>query len=618
MAITPNTNKLDFHDIKSELKEYLKSQDKLKDYNFEGSVINSVLDVLAYTTHYNAFNANMAVNESFLDTSQLRSSAVSHAKLLGYTPRSYTSSTVRADISGTDNKFVLERGSTFSSISNDNIPVTFVVKTPVEKVNSVYQDVTLVEGKLVEDEYRYNVEDNEPFYLSNKNCNISTLVVTVSKPTATNIDGGQSKLYIPIKSISDVLTISNLYWTQENKNGLYSVYFGDGIIGDKLENGDIVSLSYIAGSDINPSIYDNISNIYDESGVYSINLLGQQTTGGDTKESIESIKFNSPLGYVAQNRAVTTDDYIALIKKEKSGIKSIKVWGGETEIPPSPGNVFISIVPETGDVLSLSDKHDIQTYISKKNIIGINTIIKDPVYINMHLDIEYDSVPYAAQSHGQIRELIKAAVLEYNNNILKSFEGIFRKSSLLSIIDKVSPSILSSSITSKIAKDINIVDHISKQSATVLEKYYEGGDNAEWNHIENNRKQSWAFDIEFTDQILANPNITNIIVSSIFNYNNIECIFLDKYNTIENQRDINIVQASNNDVIIERNVGVVDSVGGIVHINSLILSLTELIDEFRDKLIEFKVIPRNVDVHPKFNNILSIKAEDISIHPIVK
>ena len=618
MAITPNTNKLNFHEIKSELKEYLKSQDKLKDYNFEGSVINSVLDVLAYTTHYNAFNANMAVNESFLDTSQLRSSSVSHAKLLGYTPRSYSSSTVRADISGIDNKTVLERGSTFSSISNDNIPVTFVVKTPVEKVNSVYQDVTLVEGKLVEDEYRYNVEDNEPFYLSNKNCNISTLVVTVLKPTVTNVDGGQSKLYIPIKSISDVLTISNLYWTQENKNGLYSVYFGDGIIGDKLENGDIVSLSYIAGSNIDPSIYDNISNIYDESSVYSINLFGQQTSGGDTKESIESIKFNSPLGYVAQNRAVTTDDYIALIRKEKSGIKSIKVWGGETEIPPSPGNVFISIVPETGDVLSLLDKHDIQTYISKKNIIGINTIIKDPVYINMHLDIKYDMTPYAAQSHGQLSELIKGAVLEYNNNVLKSFEGIFRKSALLSIIDKVSPSILSSYVTSKIAKDINIVDSISSQSSKVLEKYYEGGDNAEWNHIENTRKQSWAFDVEFTDQIVSNPNITNIISSSIFNYNNMECMFLDKYSTLNNQRDINIVQASNNDFIVERNVGVVDSLGGIIHINSLTLSLTELIDEFRDKIIEFKVIPRNVDVHPKFNNILSIKASDINVYTIVK
>lgn len=291
------------------------------------------------------------------------------------------------------------------------------------------------------------------------------------------------------------------------------------------------------------------------------------------------------------------------------------MWGGETEIPPSPGNVFISIVPETGNVLSLSDKHDIQTYIAKKNIIGINTIIKDPVYINMHLDIKYDMTPYASQSHGQISELIKEAVLEYNNNVLKSFEGVFRKSALLSIIDKVSPSILSSSVTSKIAKDVNIVDYITSQSSKVLEKYYEGGDNAEWNHIENTRKQSWAFDVEFTDQIVSNPNITNIISSSIFNYNNMECMFLDKYSTLNNQRDINIVQASNNDFIVERNVGVVESTEGIVHINSLTLSLTELIDEFRDKIIEFKIIPRNVDVHPKFNNILSIKASDINVQP---
>jgi hypothetical protein len=612
MAITPNTNKLDFHNIKSELKEYLKSQDNLKDYNFEGSTINSVLDVLAYTTHYNAFNANMAVNESFLDTSQLRSSAVSHAKLLGYTPRSYTSATVRADISGASVDSILNRGAVF--ISNTTEPLEFIVQDDMLSTDTNYLNVKLTQGKLVEDEYRYNANDNEIYYLSNKHSDTSTLIVTVSKPNSTI-----EEIFVPIKSVSNILNTKNLYWLQENKNGLYSVYFGDGIIGKALDNNDIIKLSYIAGTLDNPTLANNISTLLHNEGVYTVNMFGLQTTSGSPRESIESIKFNSPLSYSAQNRAVTVADYEAIIRSEIPNIKSLNVWGGETEIPPTPGIVHISIIPNdsNNEQIDINVKNQVINHVKKKNVLGIDIRMRDYSTIDLHLDVSYSYNSNLTNNKSNLNTGIRSAILDYNHDVLSTFKGVFRKSNLMHKIDTVSPYVLSSSIDVKMSKKIYFHKAIQEKTNFTLELLSEVGMDATWNTNENKRIQSWAFDVKFSEKLNSDTNISHILSSSSFEYNYIDCMFSDKYVESSAERVINIVHYNNPDLIVARNVGVVDSTNGIVKINNLKLSMNELMANINaQNSIRFIVSPHDNDIHPRFNNILDIKDSNISILPL--
>jgi molybdopterin-binding protein len=611
MAITPNTNKLDFHNIKSELKEYLKSQDKLKDYNFEGSVINSVLDVLAYTTHYNAFNANMAVNESFLDTSQLRSSAVSHAKLLGYTPRSYTSATVRVDISGGSQNSILSRGDVF--ISNTAAALDFIVQEDVLSTDTNYLDVKLTQGKLVEDEYRYNINDNEIYYLSNKNADTSTLVVTVSKPNST-----AEESFVPIKSVSDILDTKNLYWLQENKNGLYSVYFGDGIIGKTLDNNDIIKLSYIAGTVPNndPTEANNISTLLHDEGVYTVNMLGLQTESGSPRESIESIKFNSPLSYSAQNRAVTISDYEAIIRSEISDIKSLNVWGGETEIPPTPGIVYTSIITnDSDDQIDINVKNHVISHIKKKNVLGIDVVIKDYTKLNLHLDISYSYSPSAINNVVDINTKIRSAITSYNDDILNSFSGVFRKSNVLNIIDSVDHDVLSSSVKVKLSKDVNVISLMNNLLPYNIEKNDEidGSESLEYDKIENNRPLTWSFNIVFAKRLNDIANNSSILWTSDFIYKGINCQFKDLYNPHNSVREINIVQAIDNKRMVAEKVGYVDSVNGLLIINALDSSKSDLVDSFSEGFITFTVLPYGNDIYPKFNHILQIPESNIDI-----
>lgn len=610
MAITPNTNKLDFHSIKSELKEYLKSQDTLKDYNFEGSVINSVLDVLAYTTHYNAFNANMAVNESFLDTSQLRSSAVSHAKLLGYTPRSYTSATVRADISGASVGSILNRGAVF--ISNTAEPLEFIVQDDMLSTDTNYLNVKLTQGKLVEDEYRYNANDNEIYYLSNKHSDTSTLIVTVSKPNSSI-----EEIFVPIKSVSNILNTKNLYWLQENKNGLYSVYFGDGIIGKALDNGDIIKLSYIAGTLDNPTLANNISTLLHNEGVYTVDMFGLQTTSGSPRESIESIKFNSPLSYSAQNRAVTVADYEAIIRSEIPNIKSLNVWGGETEIPPTPGIVHISIIPNdsNNEQIDINVKNQVINHVKKKNVLGIDIRMRNYSTIDLHLDVSYSYNSNLTNNKSNLNTGIRSAILDYNHDVLSTFKGVFRKSNLMHKIDTVSPYVLSSSIDVKMSKKIYFHEAIQEKTNFTLELLSEVGMDAIWNTNENKRIQSWAFDVKFSEKLNSDTNISHILSSSSFEYNYIDCMFSDKYVESSAERVINIVHYNNPDLIVARNVGVVDSTNGIVKIDNFKLSMNELMANINSS-IRFIVSPHDNDIHPRFNNILDIKDSNISILPL--
>ena len=613
MAITPNTNKLNFHEIKAELKDFLKSQDKLKDYNFEGSVINSVLDVLAYTTHYNAFNANMAVNESFLDTSQLRSSAVSHAKLLGYTPRSYSSSRATVDITPASTDY-MERGHEFSSITADGEEYQFIVESDVNASANGFETVALVQGVYIQDQYRYNGGDTDILYLTHKNANTDTLVVSVERPNITY--GVTTNTYKHISEISDILTEDNIYWLQENKNGLFSVYFGDDIIGKALENNDIVTLSYIAGTIEDPKEGNNIQNIIDPAGTHTINMLGMQTRLGSPKESIDSIKFNAPLSYASQNRAVAADDYKALINSEIPNLLSVNVWGGESEIPSTPGIVYISAISDNiNNYLDLNIKNNIINIISSKNVLGVDVKIKDHEKIDLILDVKYTYNNRASKNIADISNAIKAAVILYNDNTLLSFSGVFRKSNLLSIIDSISPNVLDSSVDVIMSKTINIIDTIQRDTIYNIALKDTTGFNSEWNEKENTRPQIWSFKVDFTEKLNDAANNVSVMTSTVFNYNNTSCIFKDRYDNYNKRRMIDIISNKTKDVV-QANVGYVDAINGQLNIDNYSSTLQDLITTFSSSNITFKATPYSNSIYPKFNNILNIEETDIVISPI--
>lgn len=618
MPITPNTSKLDFQDIKNNLKVFLQSQETLQDYNYEGSALNAILDVLAYTTHYNAFNANMAVNESFLDTSQIRSSVVSHAKLLGYTPRSNSGAKVLVklvipQVDGNQGTYTLNSGTKFSALSNTDRkePLTFINTETVEASGNgteyIFTDLELMEGVYKQDIYRFHTNTSESFYLTDLYADTSTLLVSVRESSTSTYE----EVYSPIKHITDVTKDSNVYWLQENKNGMFSISFGDGKLGKKLDSGNIITLTYVAVNE-SPESGNNIKTITDQvgDGIVTLVRTGDDgvtevpvlTAGGSGKESIESIKFNSPLTYVAQNRAVTVDDYRSIIRNEIPDVKSINIWGGETETPPKNGRVMISIVPGDGEQLDIPTKQSILDNLNTKSILSIVPEVVDFKEIELDLEVSFKYSPNLLTKDKLVLEQnVSNVLLKYNVDELQKFDGVFRTSNVLNLIDSSDISILSSSIITKLTKKENIhslIDTLANVSS------------AEWSTADKEAARIWSFEIPFSNRLNHTNNTISILSTDKFTFRTIECKMTDVYNTITGIREIHIIRYDDNSIVM-KNIGTIDLFYGKVVINKLNCSFDELPNED----IKFIVLPWNNDIFPKFNTLLKL-SDNITINAI--
>jgi len=454
-----NTNlsitELDFGLIKSNLKAYLQQQSKFTDYNFNGSNISVLLDVLAYNTHYNAFYVNMIGNEMFLDTAILRESVVSRAKELGYVPASARGPDASLLVTINDARptspasITIPRGTKFTTSANGQ---TYVFQTDTDFAISAFSNgtanlysttVKVFEG--VESTEQITVTATSKYIISNPTVDLASLLVTVQ--------GSSSDLStFPYSLATDINTVnenSRVYFLQEVEGGKFEVYFGDGVIGKELLVGNIVKLRYRT---TNGALLNGANTFSGPSTISGFTSITIKTTiaaaSGADQESIDSIKFNAPKQFEVQNRAVTSRDYERIIVKNYPEIVSISVWGGEENVPPVYGKVFVSARPSTGENLSNSKKESIKATLSSINLLTTTVEFVDPTYIYANITSTVRYNPNATpKTDGQMITTISNSITNYFNTQLGQFGKGLRLSRLSRFIDNAETSVLSNDTT---------------------------------------------------------------------------------------------------------------------------------------------------------------------------
>ena len=453
---------LDFNTIKNNLKQYLKSQDTLKDYNYEGSALSVLLDILSYNTQYNAFYLNMVGNEMFLDSAIQRSSVVSHAKMLNYTPKSAIAPSATIDLKVNqvfDSSLTLPKFTSFLSEAIDGVNynfVTFDAKTVNVSNNTAYfSNVELKQGLPASLSFTVDSVANPTYIFEIPEAQVDTtsLVVTVQSSTSN----GSVEVYSAASNFLALTSDSKVYFTQEGVNGYYQVYFGDGIIGKKLTDGNIVKLSYIITDALSSSGANNFV-LMDTVGGYSNTVVYPifSATSGGQKESIDSIKLLAPKTYSAQNRAVNKNDYIVALQKNTLGISfdAVNVWGGEENSTPVYGQVFVCLKPAGGYRLTDTQKTQIiEEVIKPISVVTVTPTIVDPdyTYLKLIVDVLYDP-KRTTLSSSQIQEGVKTAIQTFATNTLNTFNSTFNTYDLLNAIQNYNSAIITSQFNLRMEK----------------------------------------------------------------------------------------------------------------------------------------------------------------------
>jgi hypothetical protein len=468
-----SVSELDFDAIKDNLKSYLRDQSEFSDYDFEGSALNILLDVLAYNTHYNAFYLNMIANEMFMDSAALRQSVVSHAKLLGYTPRSTTAATATVNVaitkaaSNPTTILTLPRFSKFTSQSVDGNSYEFVSvdEKTVSNVGLVFTftGVRIKEGTPAN--YVFTVDNlanpKQIFELPDAAIDTATLQVIVQK-SSTEIS---QRTYQLAEDATEVTTTSEVYYLEEGDAGRYRIYFGDNVFGKKLDNGNIVIVSYVvtSGSFANGIENFKLSSLV-LSGTTSSTTTSGRSSGGNIREPIEDVKFNAPKTYLSNNRAVTKNDYISIINRKYPYFDAVNVWGGEENIPPIYGKVFITAKPKVGFEVTQGEKdYLINTILKPISVMTVTPqfVDVDYNYLILQIDAVYDP-RLTSKNAGEMISTIKNAVLAFSDQYLNTFNSSFKVSRLLRQIDDSETSILNSTVDLFIQKKIPVTLNVSK------------------------------------------------------------------------------------------------------------------------------------------------------------
>ena len=583
---------MDFDTIKANLKTFMTEQDTFQDYNFEGSALSSMLDVMAYVTHYNAINANFAINETFLDSARLRPSVVSHAKMLGYTPRSSYPAVAYIDVKvnsptgvlSDDNSYLpltMNKGTVFTS-TIDGVSYKFVndqtLTTTIDANGEyIFSNVRILQGSYKTTEYVFDKDSAEAYLIPFENAVTSELTVKVQ---ASDTNTAQ-ETFDAVVNVTEVTATSQVYFLEESRTGVYEVKFGDGVLGQKLDNGNIIQLETL----VTDNDAANGAAVFAMSGTIQGNTnvtltVNQKAQGGSTKEDVESIKFNAPLSFVSQNRAVTPDDYKTIIQNNYANIDAITVWGGEDNDPPDYGKVYISIKPKDAEVVTEADKTlIISQYLKPKNVVSITPEIVDPKYTYIYLDVFFKYNPnVTALSADALEEQAREVIRTYNNDQLKRFDGVFRYSNVISKIDASSVAILNSIVRVKMKKRI-------VPTSTAEAKY----------------------DVVFSSPIYNTNSNEQIIKSSEFVHKgNIGCTLRDRVND-DGERRLQIVKGSGlTESVIENNAGTINVTSGK-------LSFTASIDSFTGTYIEITADPDSNDLAPKRNELLTILVDECTL-----
>ena len=459
MATKLEISQLDFDGIKDNLKTFLSQQDEFTDYDFEGSGMNILLDVLAYNTHYLGYNANMLANEMYLDSADQRASVVSLAKQVGYTPKSASSSTATIDVlvnNATGASITMSRGTKFTTTVDDT-SYSFVANAAVSITPSdgVYKFSNLVvyEGTYLNYKYTANTSDTDQrFIIPNDNVDTTTLTVKVQESSSDST----TNTYTLATGITGIESTSKVYFLQEVENGRFEVYFGDGVLGQAIADGNIVILDYITCNldEPNGATTFTLSGTVGEFSNVTITTINN-ANGGDSPETIKSIKYNAPRDYTSQDRAVTADDYKVLVKSLYANAQSVQVYGGEDAATPDYGKVYISIKAKSGSNLTEVTKNSIVASLKSYAVASVTPVIIDPetTYITLIVTFKYDS-SLTTKDVSTLQTNVSDAITSYNTSTLEDFTGMFRYSAVTKTIDGADTSILSNITTIKLYKYI--------------------------------------------------------------------------------------------------------------------------------------------------------------------
>lgn len=457
------TTELDFDQIKTNLKSFMQGQTQFSDYDFEGSAMAVLIDLLAYNTHYNALYKNMVVNESFLDSASKRSSVVSRAKEIGYIPFSATSSiaTVNIVVSSTTTtpfSLILPAYTVFNTIV-DGVTYNFYTLEDIIAVldsgtnTYTYPNVVLREGTPLN--FKYVADVGQTYIIPNLNVDLSTLKVRVQNSALSST----FTTFYRQENIVSLGATDPVYFVKEIENQYYQLEFGNDIIGKALQPGNIVNLQYLSCNTSAP----NGAKIFAYQGSSLLGGVISVTTttaayAGSIVEDIESIRYNAPRAYSNQNRAVTVDDYKSLIYQNYPPAGSINVWGGEDNSPPVYGKVFICIKPKVAQVLTQVEKeYVIREVLKKKNVVTITPELVDAEYILLEINVSvYYNSRLTVNSSNQLTTLIHKTITNYNTTYLNKFDGIFRFSKLSSLIDNSEASITNNIMSIKLHRRVNV------------------------------------------------------------------------------------------------------------------------------------------------------------------
>ena len=466
----PDFSKLDYSDIKQNLITFLKSQDKFNSYNFEGSTLNILLDILAYNTHYQSLYNNITFNEAFLDTAQKRSSVVSIAKNLGYTPESSRSATcavevlIDANSNGGLSSYTIPKNTAFKVNKDNSVYYFYNLNDAVYTPNTYNETTGLVEtyttGSIVLKEGTFKTVNfvingsNPTQKITLRSANIDTNTISVRVQNSTSDSSGINDVWEEAKNMVMVDGSSKVYFLEEGPDENYRIYFGDGIIGQSLNEGNLVIITFL---ETNGEEANEIG-VNDEEGarVFTSPSLPNTTVivrtpsyGGSSRETTQSIKYKAPKAFSTQERAVTADDYSIVLQNDFSFIKSIKCWGGEDNTPPAYGKIFISIKPENRAALSNTEKNAILRSLTKNRaVVGIIPELVDPnlIYLIINCDAKVDII----KTNGSIESLktkIISAINEYIQTNLDVFDADLIVNELENTIKNTDTSLLSVTVT---------------------------------------------------------------------------------------------------------------------------------------------------------------------------
>jgi len=588
---------LDFDSIKSNMKAYFTRQNSpFRDWDFEGSGLSYLLDVLAYNTHYNAVNAHLSMNESFLDSAQIRSNVVSRARLLGYTPRSRRGARAELSLTFTRNSnatdvktLTLPRGSLFSTQIDGNRYV-FSTRQDYEAIyNSQtglfsFPNVTIVQGLPKVETFVVNGGlAHQVFNISDINIDTSSLEVRVKSHSQSS----EATTYLNADTRSTYDETSAVYFLSENYEGSYQLEFGDGLIGRSPENLNVVEISYLssAGSEANGA--RNISFVRPSTSVFTSTatlkkiIVLETAYGGDERESIDAIRTVAPRAFIAQNRVVTAKDYEAMIKKNIPDVEAISVWGGQENDPPVYGKVFLAAKPKGALFLSDAQKEEILNYLRTVSMVTVFPEIVDTSYIYLSFDVFFKYNPtLTTLTASQLASKVRSTISDFSENGLGGFDNIFRYSKFLNAIDTTDESILNSFARIYVRKLLPL-------------------------YAADNSAQEVDFRMPFYGQI---DQVDSYITSSSWRYNNQTVYLADEYrsgNSSERNLFIYTVIANG------KRVKVIPSIGTL-NVSTGRIAMDRVPTTF-DTTISITAIPNAYDVATIRNQLITIDLEATSI-----